>query len=62
MKLISTASIVAGFLNLLDLILTLFFYDYEINPLVMANPELFYIVKMSSSFILLTFGFYFRFL
>jgi len=62
MKLISTASIVAGFLNLLDLILTLFFYDYEINPLVISNPELFYIVKMSSSFILLTFGFYFRFL
>jgi len=44
--------------NVLDLILTLSFFEMEMNPAVIAHPELFYIYKMMSIFIVLTWSWY----
>lgn len=57
-RLIAISCITFAGINLLDLVLTLCFFEGEINPLVLANPSLFYVIKLISSFFLLTIGWY----
>ena len=50
--------IVFSFYNMIDLYLTLKFIEYEVNPLVLYNFELFYLFKFISSIALTTIGVY----
>ena len=53
-KIVSIGGIVFSGLSILDLILTTIYFEYEINPLVVNNYPLFYIIKMLSTLIILT--------
>ena len=46
------------FVNVLDLILSLKYFQFEVNPLVLANPTFFYLFKMVSIFIVLSWSWY----
>ena len=48
------SGIVFAGLNILDLILTLCFFEWEINPLVLNNSAMFVMVKYISTFIILS--------
>lgn len=54
MKTFCIGGIVFAGLNLLDLHYTLQHFEYEINPLVISNPALFYVLKLFTSGIILT--------
>ena len=41
-------------LSLLDLILTTMYFEYEINPLVKDNYPTFYVIKMLTTWIILS--------
>ena len=47
--------------NVLDLILTMKYFMYESNPLVIAYPATFYLVKLSTTFLILTIGLFLLF-
>lgn len=53
-KLISIAGLSFAGINLIDLILTLQYYEYELNPLVQNSVATFYIVKLIVIFTLTT--------
>lgn len=54
MKTFWIGMIVFAGINVLDLILTLAFFESEINPLVINNPAIFYMVKLFTTWLLLT--------
>lgn len=55
---VGAAALSFSVLNMLDLFFTLLYFQAEINPLVLANPSRFYVIKFISSFIAATYGIY----
>jgi len=55
---VSRLCIVFGVFNVLDLLLTLKYIEFEANPLVLYNFELFYMIKFVVSILLITIGWY----
>ena len=53
-KLLAIGGIVFSGLSLIDLILTTVYFEHEINPLVVDNYPMFYIIKMLTTWIILT--------
>jgi len=53
-RLICIGGIIFSILNIIDLILTLSFIEYEINPLVINNFGLFYCLKFLTTWFILT--------
>ena len=55
---IAKLCIVFGFFNILDLYFTLNHIEWEVNPLVLNNFGLFYMIKFITSILLITIGWY----
>ncbi len=53
---ISISAICFSVLNMIDLHFTLQYFEAEINPIVLNNPAMFYVVKFISSFCLSVIG------